>query len=321
MIDVSFSKNSTTVRSETRLRLARAALQTAFIVSDELGASLAERLFTTPRRHRRPEKERAVLAAGHSRSFDVALRSPRWHGTHVTVRGWRWGVGPTVLLVHGWEGRGSQLGAFVEPLCAAGLSVVAFDAPAHGDSPGHRLYLTDFADCIADVSAAVGPLHAVIAHSFGAAAVLLAHARHGLDVPRNVMIAPNVVIHDAVGRFAKHVALDDRDRQHFEAQLSANAGLGVDGLSLDRLVATRDAGLLVVHDNTDREVPFRDGETLAALWPNAMLQATAGLGHRRILRDPAVIGSVVDFVRRGVAAPASDLVREVDRQLRLDPRT
>jgi len=254
-------------------------------------------------------------------TFDVALRSPRWHGAHVTVHGWRWGVGPTVLLVHGWEGRGSQLGAFVEPLCAAGLSVVTFDAPGHGDSPGHRLYLTDFADCIADVAAALGPLHAVIAHSFGAAALLLAHARHGLDVPRNVMISPNVVIRDAVGRFAKHVALDDRDRQHFEAQLSANAGLGVDGLSLDRLAAARDAGLLVVHDTTDREVPFRDGETLAALWPNATLHSTDGLGHRRILRDETVVRSVVDFVARGVPAPASDLVREVDRQLRLDSST
>ncbi|HET9992064.1 MAG TPA: hypothetical protein VFQ65_26220, partial [Kofleriaceae bacterium] len=41
------------------LRLARAAVQTAFVVSDELGITVAERLFTTPRRHARPERERA----------------------------------------------------------------------------------------------------------------------------------------------------------------------------------------------------------------------------------------------------------------------
>ncbi len=95
-----------------------------------------------------------------------------------------------MLLVHGWEGRGSQLGAFVEPLVRAGLSVVAFDAPGHGDSPGRRLYLTDMADAIIDVERAVGPLHAIVAHSFGAAAVLLAHQRGAVDAARSVMIAP-----------------------------------------------------------------------------------------------------------------------------------
>ena len=187
-------KNSTTVRSEKSIRLARAALQTAFVVSEELGTSLAERLFTTPRRHSRPARERAVLAAAREIPIDVALRAPRWHGQHTKIRAWRWGRGPTVLLVHGWEGRGSQLGSFVEPLVAAGMSVVAFDAPGHGDSPGHRLYLPDLADCIAAVAGVAGPLHAIISHSFGCAAVLLAGARHGIDAARNVMISPNVLI-------------------------------------------------------------------------------------------------------------------------------
>ena len=194
----STSKNSTTVRSETAVRLARAALQTAFLVSNDLGASFAERLFTTPRRYTRPSRERAVLASGTHFEVDVLLRSPRWAGRTTRVATWRWGTGPTVLLVHGWEGRGSQLGSFVAPLVAAGMSVVAFDAPAHGDSPGHRLYLTDHADAVADMVAAIGPVHAIVAHSFGAAAVLLAHARHGVDAPRNVMIAPNVLLDDAI---------------------------------------------------------------------------------------------------------------------------
>src|SRR5205823_2922525 len=115
------------VRAQTGLRLTRAALQAAYLISDQLGGSLAERLFTSPHRHRRPERERAVLASGRQLSLEVTLRSPRWRGEQRRVNAWRWGAGPTVLLVHGWEGRGSQLGAFVEPLVRAGLSVVAFD--------------------------------------------------------------------------------------------------------------------------------------------------------------------------------------------------
>jgi pimeloyl-ACP methyl ester carboxylesterase len=295
--------------------LTKAALQTAYVLSENLGTSLAERLFTSPRRHRRPDRERGVLASGWQFSVDVALRSPRWRGEHRTVRAWRWGHGPSVLLVHGWEGRGSQLGAFVEPLVRAGMSVVAFDAPAHGDSPGRQLYLTDLADCVVDVARAIGPLHAIVAHSFGAAAVLLARQRGAVDATRNVMIAPNVLLDDAVARFARAVALDDHDRSSLEGQLASHSGVPVGALRLEAMVGERDAALLVIHDRSDREVPFVHGERLAAAWRHATLHATDGLGHRRVLRDAAVIDQVVAFLQYGVTPPASELVREVDRLL------
>ena len=72
-------------------------------------------------------------------------------GAH-DVRAWIWGEGPAILLVHGWGGRGAQLAAFVPPLVAAGHTVVAFDGPAHGDSPGRRATLLDFRDAIRAVA-------------------------------------------------------------------------------------------------------------------------------------------------------------------------
>src|SRR3954463_12622524 len=185
MSSLDFSRNSTTVRSLF------SGLQ-AF--SPGLAAELAAvAMFRTSRKN--PSEWEAGVSAGAERlSVD---------GPHGPLHVLRWGKGPLVVLVHGWNGRGSQLGAFVEPLVRTGLSVVAFDAPGHGDSRGHRLYLRDLADCIVDVARAVGPLHAIVAHSFGAAAVLLAHQRGAIDARRNVMLAPNVLIDDAVARFAR----------------------------------------------------------------------------------------------------------------------
>ena len=308
-------KKSTNVRSARALRIARAALQAAFLVSDDLGAGFAERLFTTPKRHPRPTREQAVLATARPFHVEVALRAPRWQGHTARIAAWRWGTGPTALLVHGWEGRGSQLGALVEPLVAAGMAVVAFDAPGHGSSPGNRLYLTDLADCIADVAAASGPLHAVVAHSFGAAAALLAHARNGLDASRNVVLAPNVLLEDSVSQFARAIALDAPDRALFEASLAEHAGVAAGALTLDHLVGTRDTQLLVVHDRDDREVSVAQGERLAQRWPGAELVLTEGLGHRRVLRDLGVVARVAQFASAGVRPPASDLIREVDRCL------
>lgn len=310
------SKKRTTVRSKNAVRLTKAALQTAFVVSEDFGTSFAERLFTSPRRHARPDRERSVLATARELTFDVTLRSPRAHDARLPIAGWRWGHGPTVLLVHGWEGRGSQLGAFVAPLVAAGLSVVAFDAPGHGDSPSNRLYLTDLADTIADVAAAIGPLHGIVAHSFGAAGVLLAGTRNGVSAPRNVFVSPNVIIDDAVRRFARMVGLDDADRIALEQRLADHTGMTPEALRLERLVGERDGhSLLVLHDRDDREVNFEHGERLAQIWPNATLHPTTALGHRKILRDEDILCRALDVLSEGIEPPISDLVREVDRQL------
>jgi pimeloyl-ACP methyl ester carboxylesterase len=306
----------TTVRSKNAVRLTKAALQTAFVVSEELGASFAERLFTSPRRHQRPERERKALATARELTIDVTLRSPRANDARLPIKAWRWGHGPTVLLVHGWEGRGSQLGSFVDPLVSAGLSVVAFDAPGHGDSPHHRLYLTDLADTIADVATAIGPLHGIVAHSFGCAGVLLAGTRNSVTAPRNVFVSPNVIIDDAVHRFARMVGLDESDRATLEERLADHTGVGVDALRLQNLVGDRtNHTALVIHDRDDREVDFEHGQRLAQLWPSAQLHETTGLGHRKILRDEDVLRLATNVLREGVEPPVSDLVREVDRQL------
>src|SRR5690349_395790 len=80
--------------------------------------------FLTPDRHVRPAREEEVRATGTPLRLGGGLAATAW------------GEGPPVLLVHGWAGRGTQLGEFVAPLVAAQRRVVALDAPAHGDSPG-----------------------------------------------------------------------------------------------------------------------------------------------------------------------------------------
>jgi pimeloyl-ACP methyl ester carboxylesterase len=145
--------------------------------------------------------------------------------------------------------------------------------------------------------------------------VLLAHQRGRIDARRNVMIAPAVLVDEAVAQFGRAVALDDRDCSTLEHQIASHSGIGIEALQLERLVGERDAALLVVHDDGDREVPLRSATRLAAAWRQAQLRTTHGLGHRQILRNPQVIDEVVAFVQHGVSSPASELVREVDRLL------
>jgi len=75
-----------------------------------------------------------------------------------------------------------------------------------------------------------------------------------------------------------------------------------------------DAPALIVHDRGDREVPFLSAQSLQRAWKGAELMATEGLGHRKLLVDPAVVERAVRFAvgwdrREVLEAPAP--VREL----------
>src|SRR5690348_568410 len=131
----------------------RAGFRVAATLAPPLAARWAERVFgSPPRLHARPAP---VLATGHR----FYLHS----GIH-RLAVWSWGDGPTALLLHGWAGRSEQLVAFVQPLLDAGFSVVAPDAPGHGESTGDSSSVLAFADAIEAVAARVGPVQAFVGH-------------------------------------------------------------------------------------------------------------------------------------------------------------
>jgi pimeloyl-ACP methyl ester carboxylesterase len=64
-----------------------------------------------------------------------------------------------------------------------------------------------------------------------------------------------------------------------------------------RVVARRvNSPGLVIHDRGDRQVPYEHGQGIADAWPGAELVTIEGLGHRRMLTNPDVIGRVIGFV-------------------------
>jgi pimeloyl-ACP methyl ester carboxylesterase len=292
MSRIDLSRNSTTVRSIF------SGLQ-AF--SPSLAAELAAMAMFRTTRRRPADFEVELRARGE------ALRVESPHGELAAVR---WGQGPLVVLVHGWDGRGTQLGAFVEPLVNAGYQVVAFDAPGHGGSAGSTSSLVRFADAFDAVVDATKPffqpLSAVVAHSMGGAAVTYALSRArgrdalgvepGVGSPRLAFIAPPTDVRDFVTTVSGELGLSARTRGALESALERRVGQRIEDLHATRLAKTMTLPLLVVHDEQDRAVPVECGQQLAEAWPGALLKKTNGLGHNRILRDPATIAAVVAYV-------------------------
>ena len=271
------------MNEKTIVKLVGAGLRATAVVSPTLAARAAVRLFFTPRRFARPAREKQVMAHGE------ALRVLGMHAT-------AWGAGPTVLLVHGWEGRGSQLVAFVEPLVEAGFRVVALDGPAHGDSPGTQTNMVEYARTLMAVGTALGPFAGIVAHSFGVGATILALSQ-GLRADRVAVIAGPSSVEDILRRALADFGLGGRTAEVFLELCARKVGVQARELDLRAMASTlAHVPALVLHDRDDAEIPYADGEALAAAWPGARLLTTDGLGHRRILRDPAPVAAAADFL-------------------------
>ncbi|HEY6065498.1 MAG TPA: alpha/beta fold hydrolase [Thermoanaerobaculia bacterium] len=288
MPDSPYPPKSTSVR----FAAVRGILAGLTRVSPATAASLATVLFRTPPGRRRSDLNSSLFDSG--RRVDLTL-----DGRRLAV--WRWGEGPPVLLAHGWGSRGARLGDFVEPVTRAGFSVLAFDAPGHGASGGRLSSLPQFIAAIRAIGERFGPLHAVVAHSMGGAATTLAMAR-GLAVKRAVFLAPSSDPASYSERFASVLGLSADVISRMKRGLERRFGFLWKDFDVLAAAKTLSAPLLVIHDREDFDVPWSDGESIVAAWPGARLVTTNGLGHRRIVHDPAVVERAVAFVAEAETA-------------------
>ena len=289
-------QKSTIVRTINSTRRAMRAQQANAVLSriaPGIAATIAERLWCTiPRGKPVPRSE-----TGEPVGLDVNGR---------TVTAEVWGEGPVVYLLHGWGGRRGQFDAFVAPLVHKGHRVVALDAPSHGDSdpgaygPGRGL-LTEFVDALRAAVARFGPAHGVVGHSLGGLAITVALLDE-LPAGRVALIAPAPDTMAYTMDFSRALGFTEGVRRRFLRRLARRVGRPM--TDFDVLARARETEvptlppMLIVHDRDDREVRFQDGQALAAAWPRAEFVLTEGLGHRRILRDPAVVERIVAEMAR-----------------------
>jgi pimeloyl-ACP methyl ester carboxylesterase len=266
---------------------------------------LALRLFATPRRPHPAVQPEAEVSA---RRFLVPV-----DGNDLVA--WEWGDGPTVVLTHGWSGHAAQMAGFVGPLVRAGHRVVAFDHPAHGQSGGKQTNYVGVAQALAAVAGAVGPVTAVVAHSLGSTATILALTR-GLQVQRVVLVAPPADPPGYARSFGRAIGLPEPRIDGMLERIRLIVGGDLQAIDGRRLAAQMRVPALIIHDRGDPEVPFAHGEAIAAAWPGARIEGVEGLGHNRLLRDPAVIARAVEFVRGATPAPSEPRAPEPARAQR-----
>lgn len=274
-------------------RFFRSIIWAVGIITPQLMALIAGYLLTITWRQKPRHGERDVLELGRKSSLD-------------DLSIWTWGEGPKVLLIHGWNGRVTQFGSFIQPLVEKGYQVIGFDFPGHGDSPGHSASFLELRNSITAIGKEFGPFHTILAHSAGAV-VTTSAVVDGVVAGRLVYIAPPIGPSHWLDSFAYVAGIEGRVKHLMWERFERQVGSDIDQLKLTSLSTLISAPLLVVHDVNDSWVPWSVGKELSESWTRSRIISTKGLGHHRILRSSDVCNRVTSYIEEPLSSVMEEL--------------
>ena len=278
------------VQKNLAFALIRTKLNALSLLNRRKAGEEAFRLFITP--PKRATRVSPLFAASEALEFPLNGQ---------LVRGYRVNhpQEKKVLLLHGFSSSVHSFDRYVSPLVEQGYEVLAFNAPAHGNSEGKTVHAMLYAEMIREVMERYGPIQAFIAHSFGGLSVCLAleQAAHGSDT-RIVLIAPATETTTAINSAFKLIGLKNpKIREDMENIIFSMSGHKAEWFSVSRAIRKLQAQVLWVHDEDDDITPLSDTQpTREAGQPNISFRITRGLGHHQVYRHPDVVREVVDFL-------------------------
>ncbi len=286
------STRKAVVKIPFALRLLRFIYNTAGrIFPVYFGNRAYEQWFTTTR-FKMPDYELPALGSAHKETINV-------NNLPISVYIW-WDKNrepeKTLLFIHGWTGRGTQIVNYIKKLNAIGYRVISFDGPAHGNSPGEQTSALEMTDVVLALYKRYGKFDAAITHSFGG--MILAYAMSlGVKVDRAALICPPNNFQIILDNFQRILSLPDSVMHVVIRKSFATHGQHIrDTINTVNNVKNLTCKGLVLHDEEDADISWQSGEEIANAWPNAVFIKTKGLGHRRIIHDNEVINSIINFI-------------------------
>ena len=251
---------------------------------------VAEKIFFRPKHYRPSESE--TLWQKRAQTFKVTL--PK---SQKEVIGMKWGKGPCVFFTHGWAGRGTQFCQFIPRLLKEGFSVVSFDAPSHGQSPGvmtNALEILEAAECVANV---VGEIYAFVGHSFGCSFSL--SLANSLKIKKIVLFAPNYDVEEDLKRWATQEGVRGDFFETLISGLESKYSRSFKDFNPCIIGPQVRGHVLIFHDEDDRASKIENSKKLTKVIPKSLLKISHGLGHNKILRDDKTIREVLAFLSNG----------------------
>lgn len=209
------------------------------------------------------------------------------------------GTGPAVLLCHGWGDTSQRFDQLIHTLSDLNYSIYCFDHIGHGKSQGRVSHVFGFINglekVVEEISKRGEDLDSIIAHSMGCVAalnlddVLFSSVRVVLvSLPADFF----KIIFDGVSK----AGVSKRMLKLLIEDASRIFEIPWESIPLKEHQHKLRRHVMLIHDTKDRFTPFEPAHAYAAP-TSAQFMKTKGLGHHRILRDPVVLKSIVEFIK------------------------
>lgn len=244
-------------------------------------------------------------------AFDLFCRAPKTKRKKIELDFWltgsplklnsgraakSWGEGPVIWLLHGWASRGSTYYRLIPIFVQAGFKVIAWDGPAHGDSPGKKVHLISYTKAVAeDIKQLDTPIHAIVSHSFGGASLAILDKYMQLP-PYLISIGAPTEVPIIFSNYKRIIKLSDPAFNNLVQRAESETGYTIPSISLLTNDLSKKTNVLVIHDEDDKEVPFKRFIKLKDTWEKGSFVSTKGLGHNRILKTPDIANKIIKFI-------------------------
>lgn len=271
-----------------KLKLFHIYIRTLSAVRPKKATKLLTKIFFTPQRKRTTESQ--------LKEFTMLEKE------YVTIEGreifiMKGGNGPKVLLLHGWGSSSYTFRHLIPRILDAGLSVVAFDAPAHGLSEGKRTNIVEIARTTLEIEKIFGPFDAVVAHSLGGLVNRFANSR-GMKYKRFVNLNSPFYMESVFEPFYHLLGVPKSIQDAIRREVEKVAGVSMTEIFGINENLQTELPAMLIYDKNDVVVPYKDGIAFNAELSNSNLIITEGLGHRTALSNPEILPTIVSFIKQ-----------------------
>ncbi|MBW3519625.1 alpha/beta hydrolase [Flavobacterium sp. NKUCC04_CG] len=269
------------------IRLAGKTLQ---FFSLQWATRFAMNLFTTPLKFKAPKRELEM----DQKSEKTRIWLPK---CKKDIIAYHYGAPKTkkALLVHGWNGRGTQLVTIANMLLKKDYKTISFDATGHGRSPKNKSNMTEFIEACFVLQEKHGPFDLIIGHSLGGMATINA-IKQGLNVKKAIIIGSGDVVQDIISDFVKQLELSPQIAPMMQSRFEKHFNQTMESFCVHQAAAHIDIPVLVIHDENDLDVPVTAAQRIYENLKNGEIMITKNLGHRKILGDKTVIERIKTFI-------------------------
>ncbi|WP_163399062.1 alpha/beta fold hydrolase [Flavobacterium fluviatile] len=199
-----------------------------------------------------------------------------------------------ILLVHGWESNSSRWKKTLPHLQKSGSTIIALDAPAHGQSSGKEFNVPLYAEFINKAVEKYQP-DIIIGHSIGGAAcVYHQHLFPNTSITKMVILGAPSDLKTLINNYVSMLSLNSRMFSLLENRFLMHFNFRFDDFSGQKFASQFSIPGLIAHDTTDKIVAFEEGKKIASNWKNSQFIETKDLGHG--MHDDDLYKKVIEFL-------------------------